>query len=216
MYALQLFDYLGTIAFAYSGAHVALRKNLNLMGAFIVAMLTASAGGAISQVLLGVSPTVLHDLTAFYLVTLTLVAAIALDSFGVTSFERSRGFVIADTVGLVSFAMTGAHLAMSAELSFFGVVVIAFLSAVGGGIVRDVIVNDVPTVLHTDLYGPVAALCGALVFAAHEFAEGEHNARYMAIFLFAMTLRLVAHRWGWRIPTHPRIRKRHRPAPGGD
>lgn len=207
MYAFHLFDFLGTIAFAYSGVHVALRKDLNLMGVFIVAMLTASAGGAISQVLLEITPTVLRDLTAFYIVVLTMAATIALHSFGVTSFERVHGFVLADTVGLVAFAMTGAHVAVDADLSFFGTVVIAFLSAVGGGIVRDVIVNDVPTVLSTDLYGPVAALCGGLVYAAHAIGDGAHNEKYIAIFVLAVALRLVAYRWGWRIPSHPRSKR---------
>lgn len=213
MHFVALLDHIGTIAFAYSGVHAALRIRLNLMGAFIVAMLTASAGGAVSQVLVGASPTVLHDLTAFYLVVATFTVAVGLDAVGVTSFERSPAFVVSDTMGLVAFAMIGAHLAIDADLSFFGTVVIAFLSAVGGGMIRDILVNEVPTVLDADLYGPVAALCGALVYVVHA-GDLVHTVPYALIFVSAVTLRLAAYRFAWRIPSHPRLRPR--PPADGD
>lgn len=199
MTIFHLFDHLGTIAFAYSGFLVGMKKDLNVMGVFIVATLTATAGGATADVLIGHTPSVLTDQTGAILVIATLIAAALMQRFGIGQQDNSQVFVAMDSIGLITFAMIGAETAVSVGMPLFGTVVIAFISAVGGGIIRDTLVGEVPSVLHTDFYGVVAALCGLLVFSAHHTGIA-HTVSYALIFILTLALRLLAYRKDWTIP----------------
>ena len=76
----------------------------------------------------------------------------------------AAAFIIADAIGLAAFSITGAQIGMALQLNLFGVISLAFVTAVGGGIARDILVNDVPMILRTDLYGSVAILIGGLIY----------------------------------------------------
>ena len=153
---------LGGIAFALSGYFVGLRKELDLMGVFIVAFLTANGGGVLRDVLLGREPGVLKSVESFWLVGGVIAVAWLLRLHPHNNLERRWYFIVSDAVGLVAFAITGAVIGLAENLHFFGVLLTALLSAVGGGIIRDLLVNDVPEVLHGGFYGSVALIVGAL------------------------------------------------------
>lgn len=199
MTPFELFDLIGTAAFAYSGYLAGSRRGLDVMGVFIVAMLTATAGGALADVLLGRAPGVLTNRTAFLLVLAVIVLGAALTRAGVRPFEDRWPFVIADAVGLVAFAIAGAHKALDADLLFFGTVVIAFLSAVGGGIIRDTLTNDVPAVLHAGFYGIVAVLAGVTIWVTDTMGWGTSQSHWI-IFAICVGLRLWAHHRRWSLP----------------
>lgn len=194
-----LFDLIGTAAFAYSGYLAGRRHGLDVVGIFIVAMLTATAGGAVADLLLGKTPAVLSNRNAFFLVLAVVAAGAVLTRAGVKPLEDRWPFVITDTVGLIAFAFAGAHKAMDAGMLFFGTVVIAFVSAVGGGIIRDSLTNEVPSVLHSGVYGSVALLAGAMLWLADTMGWG-YSANHWVIFFFCIGLRLVSHHRGWSLP----------------
>lgn len=199
---ISFFDHLGTVAFAYSGFLAGARKGLDVLGLTVVAFLTATAGGATSQVLMNQPPAILTDWVAVTLVFATCFVADLLYRFGLPLFEKRTGFVIADALGLSAFALLGAHFALDHGLPLFGTSVIAFLSAVGGGIIRDSLLGDIPMALRSDFYGIVAVIVGGLVYAAHH-SGFEHRLVYLGIFVFGVLLRLTAWHRGWSLPALP-------------
>jgi len=160
-------SWVGGIAFAFSGFLVGVRKELDVMGVFILSMLTANGGGALRDVLVNRTPWVLTDLSAFYMVLGVLIIAFAFKLQRFAWVEKSRMFVLSDSLGLVAFSVTGAMVGVESGLNIFGVMVLAFLTATGGGIVRDVMVNEVPSVLNSDFYGSIAILLGAAIYGLH-------------------------------------------------
>src|SRR5258708_4506196 len=114
-----LASFLGSIAFALSGFLAGVRKQLDLMGIFIVTMLTANGGGALRDVLVGQTPKVLLDASAFILVCMVLGCAMLLRLHRFANLERHWLFVVSDAVGLVAFSLTGTLVGIAAGLPIF-------------------------------------------------------------------------------------------------
>ncbi|WP_428925369.1 trimeric intracellular cation channel family protein [Marinibacterium sp. SX1] len=195
----SVFDIIGTVAFAYSGFVAGARRRLDLLGVVIVAYLTASAGGALSQVLLGEVPRILTDELAAGLILGTVIVGLVLHWTGIRRVERRWTFVAADAIGLAAFALTGASLALGHGLGMFGTTLLAFLTAVGGGLLRDSLIGDVPVVLRSGFYGIIAVLVGLAVFACDRLALAPDVAP-VVIFAGAVVLRLIAHARDWSLP----------------
>ncbi len=192
-------SFIGTVSFAASGFLIGVRKHLDLMGVFILAMLTANGGGAVRDILVNRLPTVLTDIMAFIIVIAVIALCSTLRLYKHPNIERHRLFILCDSIGLVAFSVTGALTGIDVGLSIFGVMVLAFITASGGGIIRDLMVNDVPTVLQSDFYGSIALLLGAAIYGLH-VTENASNTTIFVALLIALTLRMVAHRYGWRLP----------------
>lgn len=189
----------GTIAFTLSGFIAGVRHHLDLMGIFIVAFLTGNGGGIIRDTMLGKVPFILQDTTAIVPIVLTFIVGLILHRVNYMDIERRRVFVLSDSIGLVAFSLTGAMAAMDAGLGLFGVCVISFITATGGGIVRDLVVNEVPAILKSDFYGSVAIVVACAVYALDHFGYSS-DITISAVFVCALLLRLLAHYRGWHLP----------------
>ncbi|KDN13572.1 hypothetical protein BGI40_07635 [Snodgrassella communis] len=159
----QLINIIGTVAFAVSGYLVGFRKRLDILGVVIVALLTAVGGGMMRDALIGHIPMIFKSNTALWTIFVTLLLSWAFH----LQYQRHRvlaiWFVVADALGLAAFSLTGAQVGLALELNWFGVVTLAFVTAVGGGILRDILVNEVPIILRSDIYGTIAILLGLLL-----------------------------------------------------
>ncbi|WP_169976990.1 trimeric intracellular cation channel family protein [Tautonia rosea] len=189
----------GSVAFALSGFMMGARKRLDLMGVFILAFLTANGGGVIRDLLVDRPPAIMAGLRPFYLTAGTVTLALLLRLQHRASLERAWIFVLSDAVGLVAFGITGAIIGIEHDLNLFGVVTLSFLTATGGGIVRDILVNEVPLVLHGDFYGSVAILLGLAIDTLHR-ADLMTPASLLAVFAAGLLLRLIAYRRRWSLP----------------
>lgn len=199
MVELLVAEIIGTLAFALSGFYVAVKDRLDLLGIFIASFLTALGGGIVRDTIAGRAPYTFTHLIPTLLVIAVLVLSIALKLHRKDEIEKKFYFIISDTLGLVSFAISGALVGLQAEYNFFGVILLALLTAVGGGVMRDVLLNRVPILLTSEFYGTVAILVGALLFILDKLSLLGTIA-LLCVFAFGMALRLVAYYKQWHLP----------------
>jgi uncharacterized membrane protein YeiH len=198
----QLFEIaviIGGLAFALSGVLVGIRKDLDVMGVFILAFLTANGGGVLRDLMIDRQPAILASLTPLWITSAVVAGAWLFRIPRGTTLERTWFFVISDAVGLVAFSISGGLVGIEEGLHFFGVITLSFLTATGGGIVRDLLVNEVPLVLRADFYGSVALLMGIAVYVLH-LADAVNLLTLSVLFAVGLILRLTAYKYKWQLP----------------
>lgn len=199
MTALEIADIIGIICFATSGFLIAVHYNLDILGIVISSFLTALGGGMIRDVLANKTPYIFTDTLPVILVIATVFISLIFKLHKIPDFEGKTAFIISDAVGLVSFAITGSIIALENNFNFLGVLILAFLTAVGGGTIRDILINRVPSILVSEFYGTVAIIVGLFMYILHLF----HQTNILTItILFAcgVLLRLVAYYKKWSLP----------------
>jgi uncharacterized membrane protein YeiH len=115
------------------------------------------------------------------------------------SIENRAFFILSDSIGLVSFSITGAIIALEAGVNLTGVLALAFITAVGGGITRDIIINEVPFVFKTGFYGTVALLVGILMYLL-DTLNLVNLYTTTVVFVVAVMIRVIAYYRKWSIP----------------
>lgn len=190
-------DFIGTFAFAISGATAGVRKRLDLFGVLVLAFAAGTAGGITRDALLGATPPVaLVD--ARYLAVCTLAGLATF--FRHDLIERLRNpLQLSDAIGLGLFAVIGARKALEHGVGPVGAVMLGVLTGVGGGAVRDVLVTQIPGILQRELYA-VAALLGALIVVAGDMLRLPPQPVAVIAALACFALRFMAMRRGWQLP----------------
>ena len=194
---LPILDLVGTLAFALSGAAAGVRKQLDLFGVLVLSFVAANAGGITRDLLIGaVPPLAISD---WRYIAVSLVA-------GVATFYRHRALdklrspvLVLDAGGLALFAVSGAQKALDFHLGPVAAVVLGALTGIGGGMVRDILIAEIPVVLRADLYA-VAALAGAAVVVVGSVLGLPHTLVTIAGAVLCFGLRFEAIRRGWRLP----------------
>ena len=193
-------DLMGTFVFALSGATLAVRKQLDIFGVLVLAVCVGVAGGITRDLLLGdVPPMALKD-------TRFLVAALAaglLVFFASRAIEKlNKPVMLLDAAGLGLFAVSGCDKALEFGLTPLPAVLLGIVTAVGGGVLRDVLVAEVPRVLREDVYA-LAALLGGLAFVLG-LKAGLPELLAMAIaVLLTFVVRVLSVYRGWQAPRAP-------------
>jgi uncharacterized membrane protein YeiH len=192
-----LLDLAGTFVFALSGATVGVRHKLDIFGVLVLSYVAANAGGIGRDLLLGVTPpAAIRD---WRYASVSFLAGL-LTFYGHRLLNRLRSPVLVlDAAGLSLFAVAGSLKALTFHLDPVAAVALGVLTAVGGGVVRDVLVAEVPTVLHSELYA-VAALIGATVVVVGQRLHLPPAAVSVAGGGLCFALRMLAIRRGWQLP----------------
>ena len=195
----EIAEYIGIIAFASSGFFVAARNNLDFLGTLISVFLTALGGGIIRDITVDRTPyTFTHNEPAItILVVMILLVVFRFNKRD--SIENKPLFILSDSIGLISFSITGALVAIEGGLNLTGVLALSFLTAVGGGIIRDVIINEIPFVLKTGFYGTIALLIGLIMYLLDQYDMISFSTMIM-VFTAGMILRMIAYYKKWAIP----------------
>lgn len=192
-------DIIGIIAFTISGFLVAIKNNLDILGILIASTLTALGGGIVRDAILSAPPFAFTFLHPALTLTLTIFLVFAFRLYKKDSIERGWIFVVSDTIGLVAFSITGALMAIEAQFNFFGIIILSFITAVGGGVARDIMINQVPSVLISDFYGSIAVIAATLLGILH-FFNAINEFSILATALFSTVLRLLAYKKEWHLP----------------
>ena len=151
-------EVIGTLAFALSGYFVGVKEKLDFLGIFITSFLTALGGGIVRDVIVGREPLSFTNPTFPSIVLSIIILATILKLHKKTSLENKSYFILSDTLGLSSFAISGALTGIKYSFSLYGVILLALITAVGGGVLRDILINRVPLLLRSEFYGSVAIL----------------------------------------------------------
>lgn len=192
-------DTIGIVFFTISGALVAIRSKLDLLGLFIAAFLTALGGGIIRDTILQRPPSSFVEMYPALFVLFTLFIVLTFKWYTTKNLEQKLYFVISDTIGLVSFSITGSLLALEAHFNIFGVIILSFTTAVGGGMIRDIMINEVPQVLISNFYGSVAVLI-ALTLLTLDHYQLINTLTLSIVFIASIALRLLAYYKEWKLP----------------
>lgn len=194
---LSLIDAVGTFAFALSGAALAVEKRFDIFGVLFLAFVTAVAGGVTRDLLIGsVPPAAIAHWTSF---------AIALAG-GLATFvgyplvqALRRPVLLLDAVGLGLFAVTGAEKALVYGIGPAMAAVLGMATGIGGGMLRDLLAGEVPSVLRTDIYA-VAALAAGGIVALGSVLDVAAPWSMLAGAALCIFLRVMAIFYGWRAP----------------
>ncbi len=205
MTTIQFLDYLGTAAFAVSGALKGVRKEMDVFGVAVLATVTAIGGGTIRDTLLKADVFWLQD--PVY-VPLAVGAAIMVFVLYRLVQKTNRALLVFDAIGLGVFTAIGATKAWQADAGIVGVVTMACLTGVGGGVLRDVLAGDVPAVLREEVYAS-ATIGGALFFWLLMTARVGHPVALWAAALLTLAIRLASIALRWRLPR--RVVDEHEP-----
>lgn len=203
---VAVLDWVGIAVFAITGALVASRKQMDIVGFALLGTVTGIGGGTVRDVVLGAQPVFWVAQPAYALVCVAFAALV----FFTAHIVRSRYRVILwlDAAGLALFAVTGAERALAYGATAPIAVIMGVVTATFGGIVRDVIGGETPAVLSPEIYA-TAALAAALLFVALESAAIPREAAVVAAVLTGFAVRGMALARGWKLP-------RYRPRPGRD
>mgnify|MGYP003435121031 FL=1 len=200
MSALEIADIIGIICFALSGFLIAVHYKLDILGVFIAAFLTALGGGMIRDVLADRIPYVFTTNLPVILVVCTVLIALLFKLHKIADLEGKTAFIISDAVGLVSFSITGSIVAIQNDFNFLGVLILAFLTAVGGGTIRDILINRVPSILVSEFYATVALIVASIIFVL-ELLHLRSLPTLTLVFIFGVVLRILAYYKKWHLPT---------------
>ncbi|MEZ5532112.1 MAG: trimeric intracellular cation channel family protein [Steroidobacteraceae bacterium] len=190
-------DLVGTFVFALAGATAGVRRRLDIFGVLVLSFVTASAGGVARDLLIGaVPPAALSDWRYFA----TAMLAGLVTFLWYPTIERLRTPVrMFDAAGLALFAVAGAGKSLAYGLHPFAAALLGMLTGIGGGMLRDILLAEVPAVLRSDLYA-VAALAGAGVVVIGAALALPQTATALAGAVLCFALRMLAIRYDWHLP----------------
>ena len=200
MSALEIADIIGIICFALSGFLIAVHYKLDILGVFISSFLTALGGGMIRDVLADRIPYVFTTNLPVILVVTTVLIALLFKLHKTDDLEGKTAFIVSDAIGLVSFSITGSIVAIQNDFNFLGVLILSFLTAVGGGTIRDILINRVPSILVSEFYATVALIIASIIYIL-ELLHLRSLPILMSVFIFGVALRLLAYYRNWHLPT---------------
>jgi uncharacterized membrane protein YeiH len=198
---LVAFDLGGTFVFALSGGMAGVKHRLDLFGVLVLAFAAGNSGGIARDVMVGaVPPAAIRD---WRYVAVSMLAGLLTFYWYRIINRLSSPVLVFDAAGLALFAVAGAGKALAFHAGPVAATLLGMLTGVGGGMVRDVLVNEIPTVLRTELYA-VAALIGAAVVVLGRMLHVPSAAAAVAGAVLCFALRFMAMRRGWQLPTaHP-------------
>ena len=191
-------DIIGLVAFALSGVLISLYKKLDIFGVFFIASLTALGGGVIRDVLAGRVPFAFTHYYPILVVIITVIAALLLKRH-IREIDRKFLFVVFDSIGLCAFSITGSLVGIEVEFNMFGVVILSIATAVGGGLVRDMLLNEVPFILKREIYASVALLTAIAMFVLDRM-DLLDTVTLTLLFLGMLFLRLASYKLGYHLP----------------
>ncbi len=194
---LQILDILGTIAFAVSGVLAAMHEKLDLFGVLIIAFVTAIGGGTLRDVLIGNFPVT-------WMQNITYTAIILITAFVVMPFNHIVGnfrktLLLFDSIGLGVFTIVGIQKGMAFGLHPGICIVLGTVTACFGGVIRDILLNNIPIIFRKEIYAS-ACIIGGSCYLLLNYLNIIGGVIETVCILIVVAIRLLAVRYNWQLP----------------
>ena len=193
-----LMDLLGTVAFAISGVLVAMDKRLDLFGVFIIAFVTAIGGGTLRDLLIGNTP-VAWMLESTYIITIIGTVILAIIFREKIRYLRKSLFLF-DTLGIGLYTMVGIEKGLNANLLPVMCIILGTITASFGGVIRDILCNEIPVIFRKEIYATACVLGGLSYFLLRKLPLDDEYV-YLASILIVIGIRLVAVKYKIALPS---------------
>jgi len=194
----QIIDILGTIAFAISGVLVALNKRMDPFGVLIIAFVTAVGGGTLRDVMIGIEPVSwMKNMTYVYVIIATTVFAVLLRNK--INYLRTSLFLF-DTIGIGLYTVVGIETGLNAGLHPLICIALGTMTACFGGVIRDILCNEIPVIFRKEVYATACILGGLTYFLLRKFME-DTNLIFVIAIVVVIVIRLVAVKFKVSLPS---------------
>lgn len=203
MELLRIIDIAGIAAFSIAGAFAAMEKKLDVFGIFIIAFVTALGGGTLRDVLIGEVPVRwMYDLSQGAIVLLSAAAAMVFTN-ALKSFHKT--LLLFDSLGLGFFTILGIRKGISLELHPVVCIVLGTITACFGGVIRDILLNNIPLIFQKEIYATACIFGGLVYFLLLKMGVPELPLEAVCIAAIVV-LRLLAIRYNWQLPAQKHSR----------
>ena len=189
-------EFIGTFAFAISGVRLSSTKQFDIFGAWIVGMATAIGGGTIRDLMLGVNPFWMTNGSYFFCCAL---AVLAVGMFGKYIIHHNYTWFIFDTIGLALFNVVGLEKALTFGHPYWVAITMGAVTGAGGGIIRDVLMNDVPLIFRSEIYALACVAGGMPYVVCLELGLSVEISALLCSF-FVILIRVLAVKFHWQLP----------------
>lgn len=198
---LEITSFIGTIAFSLSGAMVAMDEDYDILGITVLGFVTAFGGGAIRNVILGLSMDIFWNQTFLFYVSFGTIFLVYLFPKTFASWKKLE--IISDAIGLAAFSIQGALYGLELDKGIGPVIVAAVLTGTGGGLLRDLLAGKKPNVLCAEIYGSWSIVIGVLLY----FLLPLNPMFYLVLIIMTVVLRLVGLNHNWNLPKGKQAKK---------
>ena len=191
-------DIIGTFAFAISGVLIAMQKRMDPFGIFIIAFVTAVGGGTLRDMLIGKTPVGwMKDLNYVYVIALAVIFSIIFRK----KLNRLRtSLFLFDTIGLGVFTIIGVEKGISIDLHPIICIALGTMSASFGGVIRDILCNEIPVIFRKEIYA-TACIIGGITFFALKYIGLAEDLIYIFTVLMVISIRLIVVKFRIQLPT---------------
>ncbi len=199
-------DILGTIAFAISGVLVAIEKRMDLFGILIIAFVTAVGGGTLRDLLIGSTPVSwMRDITFTYVILASAVFAILFRKK--IDYLRTSLFLF-DTIGIGLYTVVGIEKGLQLELHPIICIALGTVTASFGGVIRDILGNEIPVIFRKEIYATACILGGGIYFLLSQFPI-RSDIIFIVAGITVILIRLLAVKFKIALPSIYRENKSH-------
>lgn len=200
----MVLDLLGTFVFALSGGMMAVKRRLDIFGVLVLAFAAGNVGGITRDVLIGAIPPA--AIAEWRYVAVSILAGLVTFFWYPVTDHLRKDVLVLDAVGLAFFAVAGAQKALEFGLNPAMAALLGMVTGIGGGMLRDILVVQIPAVLRSDFYA-LAALAGAAVVVIGHVLHAPAVAMAISGAVLCFVLRLMAIQYGWHLPRARAYRK---------
>lgn len=194
---VDVIEFLGTIAFAISGIRLASAKNVDWFGAFVVGFVTATGGGTLRDLLLGVTP--FWMLTSVYIWCTGIAMALVI-MFPKKLIRLNNTFLWFDSIGLGLFVVVGTEKTIALGYPFWVVIIMATITGIVGGMIRDVLINEIPAIFRQEWYA-LACIFGVIFYYLMDSLNIDVKIVQISTAAFVFIIRLIATHYKLGLPT---------------
>lgn len=193
----EFLDVIGTLVFSISGALTAIYKKLDLFGVFCIAFVTALGGGTLRDILIGNAPVGwMLDLKYITIIFIGFLLSIIFNKY----LEKLRlSLFLFDSIGLGVFTLIGIEKGIAYQLHPIICIILGTLTATFGGVIRDILCNEIPVLFRKEVYATLCIVGGFLFFILLELKINQ-ELLYLTTSIFIVSLRMIAFKFNWSLP----------------